>query len=215
MIIKTFVNNPFQENTYILSDQTTKECIIVDPGMNNDFEYRVVNDYLSSEGLILKAVWLTHSHVDHQMGTGFLAEDYQVPILGSIEDATQLPDVHLQSQLFGVHVGKQPVRITQNIKEGDKLKIGHTEVLVLDVPGHSYHSLCYYIPADKILLSGDVLFCCSVGRSDFGKQMGCNGDLLIEGIRSKLMTLPPDTNVYPGHGPSTTIQNEITYNPYF
>lgn len=215
MILKCFVNNPFQENSYLLIDQETRQCVLIDPGMNSEREWSVVKGYIESEDLQPQEVWLTHCHVDHMMGTGYLAEHYGLKVAGPIADYEQLPEAQLQGQLFGVPVCKEVAPVVRNIKEGDKLHLGQTEIQVLDVPGHSFHGLCYYIPTAKILLTGDVLFFCSVGRSDFGARMGSDGQLLVEGIRSKLMSLPPDTVVYPGHGPQTSIQNEIEHNPYF
>lgn len=215
MIIKCFVNNPFQENSFILIDESTRQCVLIDPGMSNQQEWERVKSFIEQEQLTPVEVWLTHAHVDHLMGTGYLADAYGITVAGPLTDWTQLPPAEMQGQLFGVPVNHPVVPITHNIKEGDKLLFGNTEVQVLDVPGHSFHGLCYYVPAEKVLFSGDVLFYCSIGRSDFGPQMGGNGELLVEGIRTKLMSLPSDTQVYPGHGPSTTIQNEITYNPYF
>lgn len=215
MIVKSFVNNAFQETTYLLIDQDTRQCVVIDPGMSNDREWAVVQSFLDAERLTPSEVWLTHAHVDHMMGTGYLSERYGLTIAGPIGDFEQLPTALMQSQLFGISLSKDVAPLTRNIVEGDHLKVGNLEVEVLDVPGHSFHGLCYYVPNEKVLFSGDVLFYCSVGRSDFGPRMGGNGELLIEGIRSKLMSLPPDIQVYPGHGPSTTIQNEITYNPYF
>lgn len=215
MKIKTFVNNPFQENTYVVSDNDSKECVVIDPGMSNEWEWGKVCDYLNQEGLTLKAIWLTHCHVDHEMGTGYLADAYGVSVSGPLEDYLQLPTAEMQAQLFGVPFGKAVVPVTINIKEGDHLRLGGCEVEVYDVPGHSHHGLCYYFKSEEALFTGDVLFYGSIGRSDFGPAMGGNGELLVEGIRSKLMSLPPSTQVYPGHGPATSIGFEITHNAYF
>ena len=215
MIIKSFVNNPFQENSYILADPESRQCVLIDPGMSTDREWASVKTYLEEEQLTPVEVWLTHTHVDHMMGTGYLVEQYGITIAGPVEDFELLPSAVMQSQLFGIPLHKEVAPVVRNIKEGDVLKVGRYSVHVYDIPGHSFHGLCYYVSEEKILFSGDVLFFCSIGRSDFGPRMGGNGELLIEGIRTKLMSLPPETKVYAGHGPMTTIQNEITCNPYF
>jgi len=215
MRIKTFVNNPFQENTYVVSDDENIECIVIDPGMSNEWEWGKVHDYLNAEGLTVTSIWLTHCHVDHEMGTGFLTDAYSAEVSGPLEDQLQLPTAELQAQLFGVPFGKVVAPITVNVHEGDKLKLGNHIVEILDIPGHSHHGLCYYFPSEGVLFTGDVLFYGSVGRSDFGRDMGGDGEALIDGIRCKLLSLPPITQVYPGHGPQTSIGFEITHNPYF
>ncbi len=214
MNIKVFVNNPFQENTYVVSDPSSKECVVIDPGMSNEWEWSKVNAYIAEQQLSIKAVWLTHCHVDHEIGTGYLTKEYEVPVAGPLDDFVQLPSAQMQAQLFGVPFDQEVSPITRNINEGELLQLGANEVVVYDVPGHSHHGLCYYFKDEGVLFTGDVLFYGSVGRSDFGPAMGGNHELLIEGIRSKLMSLPPDTQVYPGHGPVTSISFEITRNPY-
>jgi len=215
MKIKSFVNNPFQENTYVVSDDASKECIVIDPGMSNEWEWGKVRDYITAEGLSVKAIWLTHCHVDHEMGTGYLTDAYGVAVAGPLEDYLKLPTAEMQAQLFGVPFDKAVAPVTVNVHEGDKLYVGQTEVQVLDVPGHSHHGLCYYFPSEEVLFTGDVLFYGSIGRSDFGRAMGGDGEALIDGIRCKLLSLPPTTQVNPGHGPATSIGFEIEHNPYF
>ena len=170
MKVKQFIFNAFQENCYILSDEVTRRCVIIDPGISNAFELKSVTDYIDHEKLTLERVLLTHCHIDHVMGTGFLADAYAVPICGPVDDAERLPDAEQQSRLFGVPIPSKIAPITHNK---------------------------------------------SIGRSDFGSSFGCDGEALVDGIRCKLMSLPPDTTVYPGHGPLTTIGQEIQINPYF
>ena len=215
MKIKCFSFNPFQENTYLLIDESTQSCWFIDPGMCNQHDWGVVKSFIEQEGLKPAKVLLTHCHVDHQMGTGYLKEAYGLQPEGPVEDYAALPTPAQQSQLFGVGYEKEVVPVAHNLKEGDTLSFGSSEVLIIDVPGHSHHGLCFYLPQEKFVFSGDVLFFGSIGRSDFGPQMGCDGELLIQGIQTKLLALPPDTVVYPGHGPSTTIEQELMCNPYF
>lgn len=220
MKVQSFTCNPFQELCYVLWDESTRRCIIVDPGMCSDWEWQRVHRFLEDKALTPDRVLLTHCHSDHVMGTGYVKHAYPtVPICGAVDDQNHLPDIQSQNGLFGVDVEIHWTPITQNLLEGDTFlfpsETGEEQVArVIDCPGHSHHGLCYYFPADKILMSGDVLFCCSVGRSDFGPAMGGNGRLLVEGIVSKLLTLPADVTVYPGHGPMTNIGYESTYNPY-
>ncbi len=223
MKVETFQFNPFQEQCYLIWDETSKRCLIVDPGMSCDWEWERLHRCILSNNLTPEAVLLTHNHSDHVMGTGYLTKEYRgLPVYGSMEDQNHLPSIDMQNRFFGVDAEIHYAPITQNLIEGDTLlfpseaKEGWTQhrIEVLDCPGHSHHGLCYYFPEDKMMFSGDVLFYCSIGRSDFGPAMGGNGPLLVKNIVQKLLTLPPVTKVYPGHGPMTTIETEATYNPY-
>jgi len=214
--VESFVCNPFQERCYIVWDEPSRECLIIDPGISSSYEKRRIFDYIDSNHLVPTRILITHSHTDHVMGTGYLRRQYpDAFIYGSIEDQDRLPSVTLQNQLFGLDIETNWNPINKNLLDGDEFVFAqdHT-VLVIDCPGHSHHGLCYYFPDDDILFSGDVLFCMSVGRSDFGEAMGGNGPLLIESIIKKLLVLPASVHVYPGHGPETTISTEATYNPY-
>lgn len=222
MNVKAFCCNPFQENCYVVwSDDCTK-CIVIDPGLCCDEEWSRLQGFLVGHGLVPERILLTHCHSDHVMGTGYLTGNYPgLPICGSMEDQNHLPPVELQNRYFGVEAEVHWSPISKDLKEGDTFSFPEESnnakshpVQVLDCPGHSHHGLCYFFPDDKLLFTGDVLFYCSLGRSDFGPAMGCNGRLLLEGITQKLLTLPSDVKVYPGHGPATSIGNEATYNPY-
>lgn len=215
MKLKTFVFNPFQENTYLLYDETSHEAIVIDPGMSNEREWLVFNSFVQDEHLNVGRVLLTHCHVDHIIGTGLMHDRLSAVICGPVGDEAGLPSPTDQSRMFGLPLGLATAPIEVNVNEGDVLMLGSSRIEVFDVPGHSHHGLCYYLPAEKLLFSGDVLFYCSVGRSDFGPSMGGNHQRLIEGILTKLMALPADVGVYPGHGPMTSIAREQNYNPYF
>lgn len=214
--VEYFVCNPFQELCYVVWDEVSRHCMMVDPGMASSYEWFRVKNFLATHTLSLDAVLITHSHIDHVMGTGFVRSEYpDIPIYGSMQDQQLLPPVSIQSQLFGVDIESQCIPISKNLIGGEEwIFAGDHRVVVYDCPGHSFHGLCYYFPDDELLFSGDVLFCSSVGRSDFGPNMGCDGRLLIEGIVQKLLTLPNSVIVYPGHGPNTTIGYEASYNPY-
>lgn len=218
MKIETFPCNDFGELCYVASDGTM--CFIVDPGMANEEEWGKVKRYLNANALHPSHVFITHCHADHCMGSGFVKRDYpDVRICGSMEDEQLLPPAVVQARAFGLPYETMLWSpISMNINEGTEdqkltAELG-TEVHVLDCPGHSYHGLCYYLAKHKVVFSGDVLFYCSVGRSDFGPEMGCNGPLLAQGIVQKLFALPHEVKVYPGHGPYTTIGAEVNYNPY-
>jgi len=223
MKVQTFQFNPFQEQSYLIWDEASKRCLVIDPGMCCDWEWERLHRFILSNELTPEAVLLTHNHSDHVMGTGYLTKEYNgLPVYGSMEDQNHLPSIEMQNRFFGVDAEIHYAPISHNLMEGDMLLfpfdgkggIGQHKIEVLDCPGHSHHGLCYYFPEDNMLFSGDVLFYCSVGRSDFGPAMGGNGPLLVKNIVEKLLTLPPSTKVYPGHGPMTTIETEATYNPY-
>ncbi len=215
MNVKVFVNNPFQENTYVVSLPDSHRAIVIDPGMSNEREWLQVKAYLEENRLQVERILVTHCHIDHLMGTGYLAEWCNAPLCGPIEDEHKLPPSSLQFRMFGLPSSSRIVTLNSNVNEGDLLHLDTSPIQVLDISGHSFHGLCYYFPEQKMLFSGDVLFYCSIGRSDFGPNMGCDGEALVNGIQTKLLSLPAETKVYPGHGPATSVLQEINYNPYF
>lgn len=212
--VSVFQCNAFQENCYLVWDEASRDAFVIDPGFASEWEWQRVAQQLQSSSLTLRAVLLTHNHADHCLGSAFPARLCQSEVCGSVEDQNHMPSVGAQAFAFGLDVSPQWSPITHDLHEGDSLQLGGSRVEVIDCPGHSHHGLCYYFPADKLLFSGDVLFYGSVGRSDFGPSMGGNGPLLRQSIIDKLLTLPADVIVYPGHGPQTTIGTESTYNPY-
>jgi len=214
MKIEQFVCNAFQENTYVAWDEATHKCAIIDPGMATEFEWAKVRDYIAANELEVEHILLTHSHVDHLLGTGFCVEAYGIPVSGSVSEQRFLPNAAKQAQMFGLGLRTTPAQITRNLNDCDTFQLGSLKVEVIDCPGHSFAGLCFYIASEGVLFSGDVLFCGSVGRSDFGAEMGCNGPGLAEAILKRLFFLPAETKVYPGHGPMTTIGYEYNYNPY-
>ena len=209
-----FQCNAFQENCYVVWDDATREALIIDPGFATEWEWQRVDSHLKQQQLTLTRMLLTHSHVDHCLGSAFAARAYGVEVCGSKEDQDHMPMAGTQARAFGLDVEPYWQPIDHDLREGDVLTLGDHRIEVIDCPGHSHHGLCDYLPETKMLFSGDVLFYCSVGRSDFGPAMGGNGPLLVQGIVQKLLTLPAEVKVYPGHGPQTTIGTEATYNPY-
>ncbi|MBQ7237297.1 MAG: MBL fold metallo-hydrolase [Bacteroidales bacterium] len=214
MEVQRFVFNPFQENTYVLYDTVTKQCVVIDPGMCHLREWDEMKDWLEARGLTPTLLLLTHCHLDHMLGSGYLAEKFGLMPSGPLEDYEKLPSPQHQAMMFGLSCPSTISPVVKNIKEGDEIPFGDTTIQVLDISGHSFHGLCYYLPKEKLLFSGDVLFYGSIGRSDFGEEMGGNGERLIEGIQCKLLSLPQETVVYPGHGPQTTIGQELQINPF-
>lgn len=209
LFIKNFVFNPFQENTYVLYDET-KECAIVDPGCYEVDEKAELLDFIASEGLKVKALLNTHCHVDHVLGNSFVKEKFNVGLQIHAKDEPTLKAVKVYSSNYGFHQYDE-ASPDHYLQEGDTVTVGNQKLSVLFVPGHSPGHVAFYHPGDKILIGGDVLFYNSIGRTDLP---GGNFDTLIDSIHKKLFTLPDDVTVYPGHGPETTIGFEKKTNPF-
>lgn len=210
MIIKTFTFNPFQENTFILHDET-KEAVIIDAGCFNDGEKRLIKQYLEDNDLLLKRVINTHLHLDHQFGNKFLFDTFGVLPEAGEEDEFLLNNVVAQARSFGLPYNEEAQTIGTYIIENQDIKFGNAILKPIHVPGHSPGSMAFYSEKDGVLFAGDVLFQGSIGRTDLVK-----GDYatLISSITKKLFPLPDSTVVYCGHGPTTTIGNEKIHNPY-
>ena len=232
--IKSFCLNPFRENCYILSDDDGS-CVIVDPGCYTPSELRSLKEYISQNELTPTAIWLTHGHFDHLFGAAGLSRDYSVPVWMSPEDKTLVerdgefaigvglnpPDVSFSTRdlsdgqilrLAQDDKDKQILRLAQD--DNDDILNGSEESLTFQViatPGHTQGCVCFYSEDLKILLTGDTLFAGAIGRTDL---FGGDYDKEIVSIMDKLMGLPGDVEVLPGHGPATTIAEERTGNPF-
>ncbi len=208
--VKSFTFNPFQENSYLIYDET-KECAIVDPGMLTEQE----NNHLvvAIDQLGLKPVLLlqTHLHLDHVFGMGFVAEKYGLQPIAHPDDEFLLAQTVEYSRQFGVELKAQPPSLGGYLNDGDIVSFGNTKLKVIHVPGHSPGGIVFYNEEAKVMIAGDVLFQGSVGRSDLP---GGSYEDLIHGIQTRLMIYPDEVKVYPGHGPATTIGNERVSNPF-
>lgn len=201
----------FGINTYVVVDEATKKCAVVDPGMIEPEEENALVNYIERNGLTVTHVINTHLHVDHAVGDKFVADKFKVPVLGHKSDETLGARMQQQAMMFGMREKLDAVSLTSYLEDGDKVKVGEGELDVLHVPGHSPGSIALYDPEGKYVIVGDALFDGSIGRTDLP---GGDFRTLINSIRSKLLTLPDDTTVYSGHGPATTIGREKKYNPY-
>ncbi|MGL5681880.1 MAG: MBL fold metallo-hydrolase [Marinifilaceae bacterium] len=209
--IQLFVNNPWQENTVLLYDETN-EAVLIDSGFYTDAEKAHFEKFISEKGLTLKALLSTHLHIDHVLGNKFIDEKYGLLTNASADDEFLIDNAIEYAAALGLRGVEQPPRIGHYLEDGDEVKFGDTTLKVIAVAGHSPGGLCYYSERDKLLIAGDVLFSGSIGRADLP---GGNYKALIEGIKSKLFTLPDDVVVIPGHGPQTTIGKEKKSNPFF
>jgi len=210
MTIKTFIFNPFQENTYLVYDETN-EAVIIDAGCLQNAEKQSIKKFLDDNKLILKRVINTHLHLDHQFGNKFIYNSYGIKPEASIEDEFLLDNVIAQARSFGLPIEEDAQDLGGYITENQEIKFGNSTLVSIHVPGHSPGSLAFYSEKDGALFSGDVLFQGSIGRTDLPQ-----GDYatLILSITKKLLPLPDSTIVYCGHGPSTTIGFEKINNPY-
>jgi glyoxylase-like metal-dependent hydrolase (beta-lactamase superfamily II) len=203
------VFNAFQENTYLLYDQTG-ECILVDAGCYSPEEKTAIDNFLLSNKVRLTKLINTHCHVDHVLGMAYLAEKYKPEIWAHQDDLKLLTEARKHGIIFGFDVEQPPVA-TGYLEEGKDIVFGNSRLQVFHVPGHSPGSVALYSREANFVIVGDVLFKGSIGRTDLP---GGNYDQLMKSIFTKLMSLPPDTVVYSGHGPSTTIHEEALSNPF-
>lgn len=207
--IKSFAFNPFQENTYVVSDDTNS-CVIFDPGCYDSHEENILSSYIEKEGLKPVMLINTHAHIDHVFGNHFIHRKYGLsPWLHKLE-LTILENMQTVGAMYGVNATPSPAPAGY-IDEGSPVKFGNTEFQLFFTPGHSPGSLCFYHKDSSSLIAGDVLFQLSIGRTDLP---GGNHADLIASITEKLMKLPDDVTVYPGHGPHTTIGFERKNNPF-
>lgn len=211
MEVKIFVNNPFQENTILLYDETG-EAVVIDCGCVNQQEEERFKNFIEENKLNLVGLLNTHLHPDHVFGNGFIKDTYGLGAQASQEDEFLLLHTVEYAAMLGLQGMEQPPALGKYLKDGDKVKFGNTVLEVMAIGGHSPGGLCFYNAEDKILIAGDVLFEGSVGRSDLP---GGDAHKLIKDIKEKLFILPEEVKVYPGHGNSTTIGREKRYNPFF
>ncbi len=207
--IETFVFNPFQENTYLLYDHSG-ECLIVDAGCQEDAEKEELVGYISEHGFRPVKLVNTHCHVDHVLGLKYLSEKYDIPFYMHEAERSLFKHSRDQAAFFGLKF-EQPPEPSGYLEEGGELTFGESILRLIHIPGHSPGGVLLHSPEQKFLIAGDVLFRQSIGRTDLP---GGDYDSLVNGIREKLFTLDPDTRVYPGHGPPTSIGEEMASNPF-
>ena len=211
MTFHNIIFNPYEVNTYIIASDDG-QCVIIDPACCSPKEQADLKKYIAENGL--RPVWLinTHGHFDHIIGNAFVCQTWtDVKSAAHRADLFLMENAYRQGEMFGFKV-EQPPTPTVFLNEGDTVTLGKDVSLqILHIPGHSPGSIVLYAPENKWLIAGDVLFRGSVGRSDLP---GGDYDLLLNGIETKLMTLPPDTVVHAGHGLDTTIGRERKHNPF-
>ena len=206
MILEVLTVGPFQENCYVIGDEETGAGALVDPG---DEATRIALA-VEQTGLDIAQIIITHAHIDHVGAVAALADEYACPVLMHAEAEPMLRQLPSQAMMMGLRFGKVPT-VDRHIEDEEVLEVGGLRLESLYTPGHAPGHLAFYLADEGLVLSGDALFASSVGRTDiFGGDM----DLLMRSINERLLTLPDETRVLPGHGPETTIGEERAHNPF-
>lgn len=205
--IASIVSMPFAENTYIAWREGRTDCVVIDPGL----EPGKILRYLDEASLTPAALLLTHGHADHIGGNAALKQRWpDCPLVIGDLDEPKLQDARLNlSAGFGVEVLSPPADLL--VKEGDTYEAAGLEFLIREIPGHSIGHVVFICRGEPLVFDGDVLMAGGVGRTDFPDG---SFETLADGIRAKLYTLPDDTQIYPGHGPPTTVGREKHGNPF-
>jgi len=207
--IKIFTHNIYQMNAYLLYDETG-EGVLIDAGNSNEEELQQIIDFVEQEKITLTKLLNTHAHIDHIVGNDAIIETFNVKLYAHKASL----NFYKTADQYGASLGfkiNNPHLPDVFIEDGEEVKFGNTTLKVLYTPGHADGSVCFYDKENDYVVVGDVLFQQSIGRTDLPTG---DFDLLAESIRNKLYTLPPDTEVFPGHGPSTRISYENLDNPF-
>jgi len=209
--IKRFAVNMTEENCYIVSDES-KEAVIIDDGAFSTGEHQDIDLYIQKEGLKPTHVLCTHGHFDHTLGLAHVYETYGLKPEMQQADAELYINLSLQIKLItGFALDAPTAPLGNPLHEGDTITFGTHQLQVIETPGHTPGGVCFYCKEEDTLFSGDTLFQMSIGRTDFP---GGNLESLLGNIQSKLLILPANTTIYPGHGNPTTIETEQKYNPF-
>ncbi len=206
MLLQTLRVGPLAVNCYIVGDENLREVVVIDPGG----DVRNIVDTIRQMRARVSAIVLTHGHFDHVMAVAGLKQNAGAPLWVGEAEAPILTSVEGQARYFGLTV-QPPPPPDRLLKDGEILSIGAVQLQVIATPGHTPGGICLWGEKDKVLFSGDTLMRGGIGRTDLAG--GSMADEL-RSIKGKLLTLPPETRVYPGHGPVTTIAEEKAFNPF-
>ena len=210
-MIKQFTFNHFEVNTYLVIDEASKHCAIVDPACEASFEDAQLTQYIEQEQLQVTHILLTHAHVDHIAGLRQMCEHYKLPVTMHPEGRKLLKQAEVYGSIMGFAVDNMGDLEVMEIEDGQVLKIGDTEVECRYVPGHCPGSMCFVLPQVKAVITGDALFHFSIGRTDLP---GGDYPTLIDYLKRRVLTLPDDYRVLPGHGIASQIGKERKYNSF-
>lgn len=210
MKIKSFIFNPFQENTYVIYDET-KHCIIIDPGCYTLQEQEILTQFITNEKLKPVKLINTHCHIDHILGNKFVSEQWNIELYLNKADLPLLESAGSISKTYGIKDYQSSPFPKHFLNHGDKISFGESGFEILFTPGHSAGHISLYNKPNNILIAGDVIFKRSIGRTDLP---GGNYNTLIQSIKEKIFILPNQTQIFCGHGPSTNLGFEKENNPF-
>lgn len=204
--IKSMTLGMVATNCYLIINKETKEALLIDPADN---ALRISN-VIEENVCTLKAILLTHGHFDHIMALNELKKRYNVPVYAheEEEDVLKQSSLNMSGMIGQIYTTQADIYV----KDGEHLKLAGLDIIVLHTPGHTKGGVCYYLPEEKVLMSGDTLFRCSIGRTDFPTG---SMSQLVRSVKEQLFVLPDDVQVYPGHDSVTSIGYEKQYNPFF
>ncbi len=209
-MISILTFNHFEVNCSVIFDQT-KECVLVDVCCQSEAERKELLDFIQKNDLKVKHILLTHAHIDHVCGAGFITKALNLPLQLHKDGDSMIGLLDAQAEMMGFNIeGMEDVKF-KYITKDDKIKYGNSELTVLETPGHCAGSICFYNEKEGFVVVGDVLFQNSIGRTDLPSG---NFDTLMKSIKENLFTLPDTTVVISGHGPATKIGYEKENNPF-
>lgn len=211
IIVKRFTCNVLAENCYVVSDES-HEAVIIDCGVMYQEEGIAITQYIRDNGLHPLHLLCTHGHFDHCMGNGLIYREFGLKPEAHTGDQFLMETMQQQTtDILGVALPMEVPPVGRYLTDKDTITFGSHTLRILHTPGHTPGGVTYYCKEEGIAFSGDTLFRMSIGRTDFD---GGSYEQIVHSLREVLAVLPPDTKVYPGHGPETTIADEIRYNPY-
>ncbi len=211
MNIKRFMCNPLQENCYVVSDET-KECVIIDCGAFYQEEKDAISTYIRDNELKPVHLIATHGHLDHNFGNAYIFHEYNLKVEVCSEDDFLIEFLAKQAtDLFGIQIEEEQAKVGKWLKEGDLISFGNHILKVIQTPGHTPGSALLYCEKENTVFTGDTLFRMSIGRTDFD---GGSWQQMENSLKNVVAKLPKETIVLSGHGPQSTMDEELKYNPY-
>lgn len=210
-MIKQFTFNHFGVNCYVIYDDVAKQCAIVDPGMEASYEDAQLFQFIERLELTPTLLLITHAHIDHVCGLRQTSAKYNLPVTMHSDGAKLLRQAEAYASIMGFECGRLDDIDSIHADEGTILHAGGIDIECRYVPGHCEGSLCYVMPSEEAVITGDALFQGSIGRTDLP---GGNHNRLLEALRNRILPLPDNYLVLPGHGDSSTVGDEKRYNPF-
>ena len=210
-MIKQFTFNHFEVNCYLLVDEPSRQCAIVDPACEAHYEDSQLFDYIEESSLQVVIIMLTHAHVDHIAGLRQCCEHYRLPVTMHADGRILLRQAPAYGQMMGFDMSNMEKLEVEEINDGDILHVGGMDIECRYVPGHCPGSICYVLPQENAVLTGDAIFHFSIGRTDLP---GGDYPTLIEKLKSRILTLPDEYRILPGHGIPSQVWKERKYNSF-